>query len=558
MKLLPIGLSDYKRLIEDDYYYVDKTLLIQELRIRGGIVTLIPRPRRFGKTLNLSMLRYFYEKTEKSNAHLFEDKKIWNIPEMAKLQGKFPVIFVTFKDVKESDWEVTKGKLIDIIAREYARHDYLLETNILKDYEKEAFQNICAQTGTSKDYHNSLRNLSDFLERYHQEKVVVLIDEYDSPVHAGYQHNYYNNIIEFMRGLLCGVLKDNSSLERSVITGILRTAKEGIFSGLNNLEVATILNQNFSDKFGFTQQEIDRMLADYQLEQIAPQFKDWYNGYLIGETKIYNPWSALNCVKSGGSLIPYWVNTSDNGLIRTIIAQASPQIKEACAQLVQGNALPEIQIDDKMVLPGMSNDANSIWSLLLFSGYVTISNVVINARGHYICSLVLPNKELLSLFDTLISDLFRQSLGYDDVRYLEQALREADGKLFGKLLAKFMIQSMSFHDVDTNEPEKSYHLFALGLLVVLSNNYAVRSNRESGYGRYDIMLIPHAKTLPGVIIEFKKFDSDEDETMQECADRALEQIQKRDYAAELRSQGVEKIAFFGIACHKKDILLKQA
>lgn len=552
MKRLPIGLSDYKKLIDDNYYYVDKTLLIQELFYKGGIVTLMPRPRRFGKTLNLSMLRYFFEKTQTPHAYLFQDKKIWQIPEMAKMQGKFPVIFLTFKDIKESTWEVSLGKLKATIADEYRRHNYLLSSDLLETDEKELFKSICAKTAGLEAYHRSLLNLSIYLERYHQEKVIVLIDEYDSPIHAGYFHNYYKEVVEFMRGLLCAVFKDNMSLERGAITGILRTAKEGIFSGLNNLKVATVLQQNFAECFGFTQSEVDQMLHDYQLEAIGQDFKAWYNGYLIGQTKIYNPWSVLGCIDARGIFLPYWVNTSDNALISRIIAQASPQIKEACADLLEGKALPDIQINDKMVLPGMTNDANSIWSLLLFSGYVTVASYRLEEGIQYI-GLVLPNKELVVLFKTLVDDLFKQSLGDGEFRYLEQALKEGDGQLFEKLLAKFMIQSMSFHDFNADEPEKSYHLFALGLLVVLSHRYAVRSNRESGYGRYDIMLIPHDKNLPGIVIEFKK--KDDKETIEECANRALEQIKNKNYAVELQGQGIKKVELWRIACHHKEILL---
>jgi hypothetical protein len=553
MKRLPIGLSDFKTLIEDDYCYVDKTLFIDQLYNKGGLVTMIPRPRRFGKTLNLSMLKYFFEKTEKSHAYLFEDKKIWQIPEMVKKQGKFPVIFITFKDIKERSWENTKAKLIATVTEEYLRHKYLLKSNLLDDAEKEIFQNICTKSAQLEEYHRSLLNLSKYLERYHGAKTIVLIDEYDSPIHAGYLNNYYPEIIEFIRGLLCAVFKDNTSLERGVVTGILRTAKEGIFSGLNNLEVATILQQNFADCFGFTQEEIDQLLRDYKLEAISKDFKAWYNGYLIGKTKMYNPWSALNCLKSDGLLIPHWVNTSDNALIKTIIATSSPQIKDACAELLKGNALPNIKINDKMVLPGMNNDSNSIWSLLLFSGYVTVSSYRLEEGIQYV-DLVLPNKELFVLFKSLATELFEESLGEEEVSVLETALREADGKLFAKLLSKFMIQSISYHDFSDKEPEKSYHLFVLGLLVVYSHRYAVRSNRESGYGRFDIMLIPHNKSLPGIVIEFKK--KDDDETMQECADRALEQINRKNYAAELRSQGLASIALFGIACHGKEVLLK--
>ncbi|MBS1987482.1 AAA family ATPase [Candidatus Dependentiae bacterium] len=555
MKRLPIGLSDYKKLIEDNYYYVDKTLLIQELFYKGGIVTLMPRPRRFGKTLNLSMLKYFFEKTTTSHAYLFEDKKIWQIPEMAKLQGKFPVIFITFKSIKESNWQDTYHKIIHLIAYEYRQHSYLLDNDILDTNEKEFFNKITSLSSTHADYQMSLLYLSRFLERYHKAKVIVLIDEYDAPIHMAFVKGYYQEVISFMRGFLTDVLKDNPSLERSIVTGILRTAKEGIFSGLNNLKVATVLQQDFANSFGFTEQEVERLLKDYQLENIHADFRAWYNGYLIGQTKIYNPWSALNCIDESGVFRPYWVNTSDNALINTIIAEASTQVKDACGLLITGNSLPDIIINEGMALPGMLNDANSIWTLLLFSGYLTAASSHVEEGLTYV-ELILPNKELLILFNTLVDSLFKQSLGNDDFRYLESALRDADGELFEKLLSKFMIQSMSFHDISDAEPEKSYHLFALGLLVLFSKKYAVRSNRESGYGRYDIMLIPQDKTLPGIIIEFKKKDLKE--SMQKCADRALEQIKSRSYATELESRGVKKIAFFGIACHKKNVLLKQA
>jgi hypothetical protein len=474
---------------------------------------------------------------------------------MVQLQGKFPIIFVTFKDIKESTWDVSRSKLVGIISQEYARHSYLLDSDLLSDHEKDIFKNICTKTATTAEYHNSLLNLSQFLERYHQAKTIVLIDEYDSPIHAGYLNNYYSEIIEFTRGLLCAVLKDNSSLERGVVTGILRTAKEGIFSGLNNLKIFTLLDEQLADKFGFTEKEIEQLLHNYNLESIAPEFKSWYNGYLIGKTKIYNPWSALNCADRSGDLIPYWANTSDNGLIKKIIATSTTDIQDSCAELLHGNAVPNIEINDKMVLPGMINDSDSIWSLLLFSGYITINQCVLNAKGKFICSLVLPNRELNSLFDDLVTALFKEGLEHKNIIALGHALRDADGELFSILLSKFMIQSISCHDLHDTEPEKSYHLFVLGMLVVYSESYTVRSNRESGYGRFDIMLIPHDKNRPGIVIEFKK--KDDKETMDQCANRALKQIKEKHYATELRSQGIDKIAFFGIACHNKEVLLKQ-
>lgn len=561
MKRLPIGLSDYKKLIDDNCYYVDKTLFIEELWRRGGAVTLIPRPRRFGKTLNMSTLKYFFEKsyTQENDPHphayLFEDKKIWELAPMRALQGKFPVIFLTFKSVKESSWQSTYEKIINLIAEEYKRHEYLLQSDLLNQEDKKIYQSIISLSASEVSYHMSLLYLSRFLQRYHGVNTIILIDEYDAPIHEAFINGFYDQVTRFMRGFLGDGLKDNASLERGVITGILRTAKEGIFSGLNNLKIFTLLDDEMADKFGFTQQEIDQLLQDYNLTSISQDFKAWYNGYLIGETKIYNPWSSLGCVDKSGSFQLYWVNTSNNALVAKIIATAGAQFKNQCADLLSGKVLEEILIEDKMALPGMLNDDNTIWNMLLFTGYLTIAQCILSPKGRYICSLVLPNREILSLFDDLINDLFKQSLGQSEIVYLEQALRDADGKLFSKLLSRFITQSMSFHDISADEPERSYHLFILGILVTLGHRYAVQSNKESGYGRYDIMLIPLDKSLPEIVIEFKK--RDDDETMEECSNRAIEQIKNKAYVAELQGLGFSKIVLFGIACHKKDVLLKQ-
>ncbi len=555
MKQLPIGLSDYKQLIEEDWYYIDKTLLIEDLINYGGLVSLITRPRRFGKTLNLSMLKYFFEKANDSNEHLFVDKKIWSVSKARALQGKFPVIFMTFKGVKETTWESTYEKFIHLIAKEYRRHEYLLDSPALSPNEKAIFTRIVLLLSSEAEYHMSLVYLSNFLERHHGEKAIILIDEYDAPVHGALFHGYYEKVACFVRSFLGDGLKDNSSLKLGVISGILRTAKEGIFSGLNNPKVFTILQERFADKFGFTDGEIDQLLNDYKLDKIKEDFKSWYNGYLIGETCIYNPWSSLGCVDEQGKLQPYWVNTSDNALVAKLIATASPQIKEACVELFKGNVLPEIRIEENMVLPGMVGNPNSIWSLLLFSGYLTAASYKLSEGMQY-GNLVIPNKEIQILFEDLVDKLFRQSLGQSEVAVLEEALRKADGGLFSTMLSKFMTQSMSWHDISENEPESSYHLFVLGLLVVFSNSYSIRSNRESGYGRYDIVLVPHDLSRPGIVIEFKKKEANE--TLEECAERALEQIVQKKYAAELQSAGIKNIALFAIAFHKKEVLLKQA
>ncbi len=554
MQRLPIGLSDYKELIDEDYYYIDKTLFIEDLLIHGGAVTLIPRPRRFGKTLNLSMLKYFFEKSEHSNSYLFEDKKIWSVAKIRTMQGKFPLIFITFKGIKESSWEATYEKFAQVIANEYRRHKYLCDGDLLSVSEKAIFNRIVTYASSESEYHRSLLYLSNFLERYHGEKTIILIDEYDAPIHRALTQGYYEQAIGFVRSFLGDALKDNSSLKFGVLTGILRTAKEGIFSGLNNLEVFTISEQRFADKFGFTESEIDQLLGDYALENIKIDFQQWYNGYLVGETKIYNPWSSLCCVKGEGKFLTYWANTSDNALVTKMIATASPHIKDTCAELLAGKILPEVRVEDNMVLPSMQANPNVLWSLLLFSGYLTAVSYTLK-EGIQTADLIIPNKELHVLFKNLIDELFRQSLGYSEVEVLNEVLQKGDGELFSELLSKFIVQSMSWHDISEDVPESSYHLFVLGLLVVFSQSYVVKSNRESGYGRYDIVVIPHDLLQPGFVIEFKKKNANE--SMEECAYRALEQIHQKKYATELQNAGVKKIVLFGIAFHKKELLLKQ-
>jgi len=555
VKRLPIGYSDYKHIIDNDFYYLDKTLLIKEIVLYGGAVTLIPRPRRFGKTLNLSMLHYFFEKTEESNTYLFEDKKIWQDSAMRDLQGQFPVIFLSLKSARIAQWQETYETIKLVIATEFQRHRYLLDQNHLNQDDANIFQRIINRSASDADYRASLLHLSRFLHNYHKKKVILLVDEYDTPLHDAIVNGYYNEAITFMRSFLGDALKDNKYIERGIITGILRTAKEGIFSGLNNLTVFSVLSKQCADSFGFTQEEIDQLLHDYNLTTISDDFKTWYNGYNIGTYKIYNPWSSLECVSNKGTFKPYWVNTSENTLISTIIATSKVQIQDACGELIKGNSLPNIHIEEKMTLPGMLQDENAIWSLLLFSGYVTPIVITLDDLGNTLCTLTLPNRELLSLFNNIIISLFNKGLEQNNIRYLKTALIEKDGETLEKLIAKFIEHSMSYHDISENEPEKSYHLFVLGLFMICSDIYSVQSNRESGYGRFDIMLIPHNKTLPSIIIEFKK--EDKKETMEECADRALKQVKDKKYVAELHNRGITNIAFFGIACYKKEILLKQ-
>ncbi len=543
-----IGISDFKELVQG-YFYVDKTLLIDELSHTDGKVILITRPRRFGKTLNLSMLRYFYEKTEESNAHLFEHTAIWTREECRALQGKYPVIFISLKDCKGDSWDDVRLAIIECIIREFKRHFEVLSPHLAK-HDLADYMSILERTASTGLLSESLLFLSALLSQFHKERVIVLIDEYDAPIHSAYTYGYYDKMIHFMRALLSKVLKDNSSLERGILTGILRAAKESIFSGLNNLRVFTLLDEEFSDKFGFTVPEVDLLLRETNLEQKSLSIKEWYNGYRCGNDTIYNPWSLLECIAKQGKTGQYWANTSDNALIGRLIAQADASVKAELELLLQGGTV-EKALDNGLIFPGMEKNHTAMWSLLLYAGYLTFIK-----KSENVCELALPNEEIRVLYKTLITGVFEESLGASNVATLRDALSTANAEQFGELVQGFIKNSMSAFDLPASEPERSYHLFVLGLLVLLEESYLVKSNRESGYGRYDILLIPRDPQRWGIIIEFKKVTSGE--SMSEAADRALDQIREKAYGTELLQHGVHKRVAFGVACEGKDILVKKS
>lgn len=550
---LPIGISDFKKLREGGFYYIDKTLFIEELLRTVGEVILIPRPRRFGKTLNLSMLKYFFEINTTSNAHLFENTAIWEQEKYREVQGTYPVIFISFKNCKDSNWEKVYADMTNIITQEFRRHfDQLTPT--LKQYELDDYNAIINKTASPSQYTNSLFFLSMLLSRHYKKPVFILIDEYDTPIQAAYNNGYYKEMIEFMRSLLTDALKDNSYLKRSVLTGVLRTAKEGIFSGLNNLRVKTLLDNKFSDKFGFTTQEVDQLLSDANLHEKASLIKEWYNGYHCGSTTIYNPWSLIECIDNEGETAPYWANTSDNELIERLVSRASSPVAAELKMLLDGTSI-EKEIDYGLIFPGIEKKPTAIWSLLLFTGYLTFTRVQ-HPSDRTVCSLTIPNKEIKLLYQKLITTIFVQTLNHSLMLDLKTSLLKANGELFGKVLQEFTITSMSMYDIPKNEAERSYHLFVLGLLVIMSDIFEVKSNRESGEGRYDILLIPHDKKQWGFILEFKKASSDSDNNMIATAQKALDQISEKQYARELKDRGVTKIAAFGIACMGKRILVK--
>ena len=552
-KRLPIGISDFKVLIDEGYAYVDKTMLIQELVDKGGAVALFPRMRRFGKTLNLSMLRYFFEKTSEDTSHLFSPLQIWKEKSCRELQGKFPVIFLTLKDIKHSTWEDTYDSFQKIMAEEFESHRYLLDGNLLSEGEKSDFLATLSKNAKKISLEQSLRDLTKWLMRYHQRRVIILIDEYDAPALAAYVHGYYDILIPFLRNWLSAGLKDNTSLERGVLTGILRIAKESIFSGLNNIQTFSILHTSFQDKFGLLENEVKALLEEYGLVDKMPSIKKWYNGYRIGSCDgIYNPWSVLQCLSDGGSLIPYWVNTSDNALMKQLITQGTDTFKTDVEELMKGHSI-EKKIEEGLILTDLNRNTDAVWSLLLFSGYLTLGAAPPSSR---LCHLRIPNTEVKELYTSMILEWFKTSIDASRYQLMLSSLVTGDIDTFSKIFQNFLISSVSVFDVPSDEPEKVYHAFVLGMLIGLEGRYEVRSNRESGYGRYDVMLIPKDIKELGIVIEFKKIDRFEKMTLEEAAESALKQIRDKQYDKELTSKGVCKILHLALAFEGEKVLIQ--
>jgi len=546
-KELDLGNSDFKSLIDNNKYFVDKSLLIKELVKAQQQVILLPRPRRFGKTLNLSMLRYFFDNTQPENRNLFKDLKIWETEdEITEKQGKYPVIFLSFKDAKSHSWNNVYKKIITEIIKVYSEHDYLLEGNILKQHEKNTYNKVLNNEADEVDYENSLAQLSEFLNRYHKENVVILIDEYDTPIQSGYKL-FYTEVISFIRNLLSGAFKDNKYLYKGVITGILRVSKESIFSGLNNVSVYTVLDNQFSDKFGFTEDETKQILLDFNVPTEYEQIKMWYDGYKMGKTEdIYNPWSILNYAQDYESgFKPYWINTSSDELLKDRIKEKDAnRTREQLLKLINNESI-EKTIDENFIFPDFETDKELLWTLLIFSGYLTF----VSKRDINNCTLKIPNYEIKFVFKNIILKWLNV-----EVKLQKTLLEETTTYLINNQIDKFErgfkeIIGDTFSYFDTKgEPENIYQSYVLGLLAIIGDDYVIKSNRESGEGRYDIMLIPHDKTKYGVVIEIKQISKVENEDHDNLCKRinskikeAQNQIESNNYYKELVDHKVNNI-----------------
>jgi hypothetical protein len=579
MKKFAVGESDFKNIISGNYYYVDKSLFIKEIIDRGDKVILIPRPRRFGKTLNISMLKYFYDccpgagsrastspgsaeeiaAPARDNRELFASLAIANAgPQYLEKMGKHPVIFLTFKNIKEPDWEITYRKIKKLIQDEYLKHKYLGNSPKLEPQEQDYFKKIINLEGEREDYENSLEKLLIFLSRYYDQKAVILIDEYDAPVHAGFTYQYYKEIIGFIRNFLCGGLKDTGQyLEKGVITGVMRIAQESIFSGLNNPGVFTLLSGEFNDKFGFTEKEVETMLLDFEVLDRYDEVQRWYNGYNFGGRIIYNPWSITNFLASvEKEFKTYWVNTSDNEIVDSLLSREGLELRKELEQLIRGESI-EKAVDENIILKEVSLREALLWSFLLMGGYLKQTAKRRDpASGKIFYTLCIPNEEVKITYTGIIDRYFSSKIENEKLEIMLKALIAGDIKLFEKMLKMIVLAVFSYHDFG-GEPEKVYHALVTGLLIWITGTHEIKSNRESGYGRYDIMIIPKDLTKTGYVIEFKTVDTDENETVDSAVKAALKQIDEKKYETELMERGVKNYKKLAVVFKGKYVTVKE-
>ena len=553
MKSLPIGISDYVR-AQADYYYVDKTLLIKEFLDKKPLVSLFTRPRRFGKTLNMDMLRVFFEISEEDTSKYFVDKAIWRCGmEYRNHQGKYPVVFLTFKDVKFDSWKATLDKIGNLLQEEFGRHQELAASSKLAEYEKAYYAKIMNGEASEVDLTASLEKLSQMLTKHYGKAPVIIIDEYDTPIQEGYSKDFYDEIIGFMRNFFSGAFKDNRNLTYGFLTGILRIAQESIFSGLNNLTVNSVMDDEYDQFFGFTSSEVKDMLEYYSALDKESELKDWYDGYLFGSTEIYNPWSVINYISKGCIPQAYWVNTGKNEILEDVLKVATDDITERLHALLQGERVVA-RIDQNVVYRSLSEDPANIYSLLLVAGYLKTPRKQLQADGSYLCEVSIPNKEIAAVYKSEILSHLLQigAVTRTTADKIAESLYASDYKKLQKAIAEYMDKSISFYDAGA---ESFYHGLVLGLIALMDNQYKIKSNRESGNGRYDISLIPRENRYPGIIMELKwKKDLNEDGLIK-LADQALAQIDNNRYDAEMKEDGIQDVLKFGIAFSGKKVYI---
>lgn len=542
-KPLPIGVSDYQDACKN-YYYVDKTLMIKEFLDERPKVSLFTRPRRFGKTLNMDMFRTFFEKTTEDTSSYFRDKKIWYCGDSYRAhQGKYPVVFLSFKDVKYVSWEETYQTLQKLIAQEFRRHDELASSSALSDYEKEEYSRLATEAADEVDYQMSLRTLTLLLHKHHGVAPIVIIDEYDTPIQQGHVNGFYDTVIGFMRNLFSGGLKDNPNLSYGFLTGILRVAKESIFSGLNNLKINSILDERYSEYFGFTSEEVREMAEYYGAYEKYQEICDWYDGYRFGNTDIFNPWSVIGYFNNNCRPKAFWQSTGSNDIIREVLASATPDIMERLETLMKGESFVT-HIDTGVIYPQIQNDPSSVYSFLLVAGYLKAVSCDQAYGEDYMCEVALPNKEISFVYSKEILSQLEHIIPRSLAIEIQEAIYKVDIPALQRALEKYLMQTISFYD---SNAEGFYHSMVLGFCAALNNNYRITSNREAGEGRYDVQLLPLHKHLPGILIELKAGKDLSEAQLEDLSKVALQQINDRAYSVELQAMKISSVVKMGFA-----------
>ena len=543
-KAVPVGIEDFERIIREDYYYVDKTMLIEELLINRAPVTLFTRPRRFGKTLNMSMIKYFFDvKNKEENKKLFENLKIYSSEYMSE-QGKYPVIFISLKDLKGDTWEKCFENLKKTMYKIFNEYEFVREK--LNIVEKREFDKIWEMRDGEESLKTSLLDLSNYLNKYYGEKVIILIDEYDAPIINAFDKGYYNEAVNFFQTFYSSVLKTNNSLKYGILTGITRIIKEGIFSGLNNLKVDTILNKKYSEYFGLLESEVVEMLDYFGMKYKIEEVKEWYNGYIFGEREVYNPWSIVNYIDNR-EIKAYWANVSGNTLLENMLNHAGESVYEDLKRFTDGESIEKYISDGTTIKSLLSND-DEIWQLLLYSGYLTKDEKQEKESDSNVYNLKIPNKEIRKYFGNMFLNRFFGTEVKTNI--LIKALEGGDIKKFEETLGEIMINMLSHFDLD-KEMEKIYQVFMIGLVGFLMGKYEIISNDESGYGRYDLAMIPIKSNEKAYLMEFKI--SKTKKGMEESAEKALKQIDEKKYDTKLRARGIKNILKIGIAFYGKEV-----
>ena len=547
-KPIPIGIEDFKEIIDREYYFVDKTMLIRDILDSGSKVTLFTRPRRFGKTLNMSMLKRFFEKTEEDNSYLFDGFAISGAGDKYKSYiEQYPVISISLKSMKQSTWGESFSQFKEIIANEFERHQEILKCDSISGRKRKRIQGVLEDTADDTVYLTTLKLLSDCLYEVYNKKVIVLIDEYDVPLENAYFNGFYEDMINLIRSVFESVLKTNDSLEFGVLTGCLRISKESIFTGLNNLSVHSVTDNSFASYFGFTESEVRNVLEYYNLSDYFDEIKKWYDGYLFGETEIYNPWSVLKYIQfalNNGNHIPqtYWINTSSNNIIHELITKSDRRIRDDIEKLITGKNIDKPLYDD-ITYTNMNVKSEYIWSFLLHTGYLKPTNIYQKGIQNYFTA-VIPNTEIITTYENTFRQWFDESIRIADKSVLLNAILDGDAETFELEVNRWLLKSISYHD----GYENFYHGFLVGLLEY-SDEYLVESNRESGTGRNDIVIKNVLTREIAVILEIKSVGKGE--TLDSMCDVALQQIEDRQYEVSLVNEGYKKILKYGIAFERK-------